>query len=105
MFKKYLAHVNLTLLTVILPAMYGCKSGSGGDSSLSGFLFGSDGTTNGGDIALLGGGSSGAASSVASTSGTDLAMLHQPEPASMLLIGGGLMAMTYFKSKIDRRSK
>ena len=82
--------LKLVVLTGALPFVYGC--GSGGVSSLASFLFGSTGI--GGGIALLGG----AAADLALTGGggTELATLHQPEPASMLLLGGGLAAMTYF---------
>ena len=86
-------HLKLIALALALPFIYGC---GGGASSLLGFLFGSGGSI--GDIVLLVGGGGGGG-------GGGLAGLHSPEPASMLLLGSGLMAMSYFKSKTNRRSK
>lgn len=86
----------LAILTGVLPLLYGC--GGGGSGALLAFLFGSAGI--GGGTALLGGGGSGVGGG-----GTSLATLHSPEPASMLLIGGGLMAMSYVKAKMDQRNK
>ena len=95
MIKKYLKCSNLLILTVILPFIYGCVPGSD-TSSLTGFLFGGGGL---GGVALLDGGGA------ALGGGAELATLHQPEPASMLLLGSGLAAMSYFKSKTGRRKK
>ncbi|MCK5014299.1 MAG: PEP-CTERM sorting domain-containing protein [Candidatus Omnitrophica bacterium] len=86
-FSKFL---KLVVLAGALPFVYGC--GSGGVSSLASFLFGSTGI--GGGIALLGG-----AAADATLGGAEVATLVNPEPASMLLIGGGLAAMTYFSSR------
>jgi len=97
MVKKSSKYLKFFGLAVALPFIYGCGSGS---SSLIGFLFGGGGGAGIGDIALLGsGGGTGLGG------GAGLAGLHSPEPASMLLVGGGIMAMTYFKSKTNRRNK
>ena len=72
--------VNFVVLS-ILPFIYGCVPGSGSLGS----LFGSGG--GGGNIA-----------SVAGDSGT-IATFHNPEPTSMLLMGGGMMAMAYYKNR------
>ena len=87
--------LKLIVLAGALPFVYGCGSG-GGVSSLASFLFGSTGI--GGGIALLGGA---AADATLGGGGAGLATLHQPEPVSLLLVGGGLAAMTYF----SRRNK
>ena len=74
-----------------LPFVYGC-GGGGGVSSLASFLFGSTGI--GGGIALLGG----TVTEVA-LAGTEVATLTNPEPASMLLLGGGLAAAAFLARK------
>lgn len=96
--KKTLAQSSkLIALAAALPFIYGCGGGAG-VGSLVGFLFG--GGLGAGEIALL---STGGAGSVIGTGGAGLAVLHNPEPASMLLVGSGLMAMGYFKSKSTHR--
>jgi len=93
--KNYQRCLKFVVLASALPFIYGC--GGGGVGSLVGFLFGGGLGGSIGDIVLLGGGGGGGGGSIAS--------LIQPEPASLLLIGSGIMAMTYFKSKADRHSK
>jgi len=94
MIMKSSKYLKLVGLAAALPFIYGCGSGSGAGSLLS-FLFGGGGT----EIALLGG------SGLSGIGGGAVASLVNPEPASMLLVGGGLMAMSYFKSKNNRKSK
>jgi hypothetical protein len=101
--KDYLKYLKPAVLAVMLSFIYGCGPGAGA-GSLIGFLFGNGGDIGGGTIALLGGGSA-AGGGIAAGGGAELATLHQPEPASMLLFGSGLMVMTYFKSKASRRNK
>lgn len=97
MTKNYIKCLKFVVLAAALPFIYGC--GGAGIGSLVGFLFGS-GLGSVGEIALLGSSGSGA---IAGASG--VASLINPEPASMLLVGSGMMAMSYFKSKTNRRSK
>jgi len=86
-------YFKLFVLVAALPFMYGCGGGTG---SLLSFLFGAGAGI--GDLVCLtcGGGGGG---------GGGIATLVQPEPASMLLLGSGLAAMSYFKAKAGRRSK
>ena len=94
--KKYLKQINLLILAAVLPFVQGCGAG-GGIASLTSFLFGGGGGIGSflplGIAAATGGG------------GTELAALHNPEPASMLLVGGGMMAMTYFRSRKNRNTQ
>jgi len=99
--KNYRRYLKFVVLASALPFIYGC--GGGGVGSLIGFLFGG-GLGSIGDIALLGGIGGGIAGAAGGGS-AGVATLIQPEPASVLLIGSGIMAMAYFKSKTDRRSK
>ena len=97
---KYLKFI---ALAAALPFIYGCGAGAG-IGSLVGFLFGGGGLGSIGDIALLGG-IGGGIGGAAGGGAAGVATLIQPEPASMLLVGSGIMAMSYFKSKTDRHSK
>jgi hypothetical protein len=100
--RTFIKCLKLVVLAAAFPFVYGCGPGAG-VSSLTGFLFGSGGGLSGGEIALLGGG--GASAGGALAGGAGLATLHQPEPATMLLLGGGLMAAAYVRSKLDRHGK
>jgi len=79
---------NFLLLSVLLPVVYGCQSSGGSDGSPS-------------ITSLLGGGTEGAGGVIPPPGGggDQLAQLHQPEPATMLLLGGGLVAMHYLKHR------
>ena len=105
--RVYARFVNFAILSV-LPFVYGCQ---GGDGSVLGSLFG--GSSAGG---IAGGSSAGGISSggsllaLSGTSGTggggggtEIATISQPEPATMLLLGGGLIAMAFY-SKRNRKN-
>ncbi|OGX38590.1 MAG: hypothetical protein A3C36_05800 [Omnitrophica WOR_2 bacterium RIFCSPHIGHO2_02_FULL_52_10] len=100
--KDYSKLLKLMVLVGTLPFIYGCGGGAG-IGSLVGFLFGGGGLS-GGDIALLGTSAGGLAGALGA-SGSQLATINQPEPASMLLLGGGLVAMGFYKSKANRSKK
>ena len=72
--------MNFIMLSVMLPFVSGCNGG-GGSASSGGSLFGA----SSGGAALGGGG------------GAELASIHQPEPMTMVLVGGGMMAMAYMR--------
>jgi len=95
--KRNNNYVKFVALAVALPFIYGCGTGSG-IGALVGFLFD-------GNVSPLSGISLLSSADVFGSSGAGLATLTQPEPASMLLVGSGLMAMSYFKSKSNHRSK
>jgi len=104
--KNNFKYIKLVALAATLPFIYGC--GGAGIGSLVSFLFGGGGLGSIGDIALLGGIGGGIAGAVGGAAGggaAGLATLSQPEPASMLLLGSGLMTMSYFKAKAGRRNK
>ncbi|MBN1870057.1 MAG: PEP-CTERM sorting domain-containing protein [Candidatus Omnitrophica bacterium] len=89
--------MKLVAMAGTLPFIYGC--GSGGGSSLASTLFGPD---SGISDTLSSLGSSidlSSASSSLTQGATELATLHQPEPASMLLLGSGLIAAMYFSRR------
>ena len=96
MMKSVIAKFKYVLLVLILPSIYGC--GGGGIGEIASFLFGGGGLGfGGGALPFIEGGHIAGAGEVAK--------IVQPEPASMLLLGSGLMAMGYFKSKTGQKRK
>jgi len=111
-------------LVALLPFISGCSGGGLAALGL-GSLFSSSGGGGGGLAAFLGlgslfassGGSGGllAFSSDGSgisqlpltliASGESIATIHNPEPASMLLLGGGMAAIAYFRNKKSQNNK
>ena len=82
---------NFLMLSILLPVVYGCGGGGGG-----------------GDLASLFGGSPSSGSSVVTGGGGEIIIggggveeilptLHNPEPATLLLIGSGIAAIGYLK--------
>ena len=83
----------------------GCGGGGGGLSSLFG---GGGGSSGAGDVfsALISGGSDvagGGTDSAASV--TSVATVHNPEPASVALFGGGLVGLAYLRRRKAQRAK
>lgn len=81
------------IFAIFLPFMAGC---GGGGVGFLGSLFGASGTL----LASLSGGGAGLS---ASTLGSSSATITNPEPATMLLMGSGMAAMAYFKSKSSHK--
>lgn len=80
--KNFFARaMNFVSFAILLPVISGCQGGGGGGLS---FLGGGSGGDSGG---FVGGG------------GDSIATIHNPEPATMLLMGSGLAAMAWYKSK------
>ena len=91
----FLRSMNFVILSVMLPFASGCNGGgSGGGTASLGSLFGA---SSGG--ATLTGGGPGGAGAGAGVGADALATIHQPEPTTMLLVGGGMMAMAYFRNR------
>ncbi|MCA9401484.1 MAG: PEP-CTERM sorting domain-containing protein [Candidatus Omnitrophica bacterium] len=95
MFKVKNKLSNLLSAVLLLPFLVGCNGGGGG-SSLSGLNGLFTGSSEGGfddtifSIARLG-------ADVPEQLG--VAVHHNPEPTTMLLLGTGLASMAYFKNK------
>jgi len=82
------------LWIAVLPFVTGCGGGGGLAFLGLGSLFGLGGA--GGSLFL--GGSGGSLALLGSSSGS-IPVLHNPEPTSMLLLGSGLAAMAFYKSR------
>ena len=100
-----LTRLNVFILAAVLPFVYGCLGGDGGSGSqLGGFvgqnLGGGEGITGGGVSSGISGFSDpGVSAAALSLSSGSLGTITNPEPASMLLIGGGIAAMAYYRRK------
>lgn len=109
MMNEGIKKLKVLILAGILPFIYGCGSGGGGLSALSSFLFGGEG-----GLGFLGGGSGssplgiGAGAALSSAAGLsvggEIATLVNPEPASMMLLGSGLVAMKFLQSQKNRKT-
>jgi len=89
-------------------AISGCGGGGGG---FSGFFEGLasifDGGPGGGDIVetLSSGGDLGGPVGTTGPELASAATVHHPEPASVMLFGGGLAGMAWLRRRTRRRSK
>ena len=83
------------LMVTALPLLSGCNGGGGGGGAVVGGLFGA--SSDGGST--LGGLSDGGAGVGGAVGGASLASIHNPEPTTMLLVGGGMMAIAYFRNR------
>ena len=91
MVKTVMARIMNFALLSLLPILAGCNGGGGGGSSAGGIS----------GLSSLGGGLTNIPtpdSLAAVTGGDALATLHNPEPATMLLLGGGIAAMAIVRS-------
>ena len=89
--KILLKAANFALLMMALPTFYGCN---GGAASQLGNLFGSGGSSVAADLSGGGG--------LLASSGGEVHTITNPEPATMLLMGSGFMAMAFFKNKLSK---
>ncbi len=94
MLKRVNVLLNNVFLLLTLPLLSGCLGG--GITSLGlGSLFGISGGSAVGELAFLSGNS--AVQAIAQT--------HNPEPATMVLMGSGLAALTYYRKATKRKVK
>ncbi len=92
----------------------GSGSGGGFFSALSSFFGGGQGGSDtGGSLpsslassSILGGGSGGGTGEIVSVPDSDIATLHHPEPASLMLFGGGLAGLAWSRRRnVHRRRR
>ena len=88
--NKFTILLNFTILSILLPYIYGCGSGVGA-TFLDGLLGGGGSAVDGGSVLL--------ASSGIEGGGATMAALHNPEPMTMALFGSGMLAMAFYKNR------
>lgn len=98
----YVHYLQALTLALLIPCLYGCGSGGDNSASLSSFAFGSGDAT----VSLLSSGDDPGAppaqdsfSSTSAITSTQLATIHNPEPATMLLLGSGIVAMRLTRNR------
>jgi hypothetical protein len=80
MIKNLLNKINYVVIALAYPLLTGCNGGGGS--------------------AGIGGGASGIAGGAGG--GSSFATIHNPEPTTMLLMGGGMMAIAMYKNKFKK---
>ena len=91
--KNNYINIRTIIVCLSLPLLAGCGGGGSGLLGLVGSLFG--GPIGGaGLLSLLDSGIG-----FTNDGGAGLAAVHNPEPATMLLLGGGMAAMARLKSR------
>lgn len=85
---------NFLMFSMLLPFVYGCNGGGGGGGTSLGALFQSDPNSGSTTETLL--------VAPGDLGGEVLTQVHNPEPATLLLLGGGMMAMGYFKNRAQK---
>ena len=97
--KNHIYKIFNFLLLAFLPLLAGC--GGGGSSSLVGL--GSLFAGGGGGSGFVGGDGGAGPDLGFSGGGVDIATISGPEPASLLLLGGGIAAISYLKNRITTK--
>lgn len=108
--KTYYARLQIFILFSVLPLLAGCLGGGGGAGTGGGVGLSGVVTTPQSGVELLfnpeiGGSGGGVSQNFAAAlltnpgSGEAMATIHNPEPISMLLVGGGMAAMMMFRHK------
>jgi hypothetical protein len=103
--RKIIGKINdYAMLVCTLPLIYGCSGGGGGGGlGFLGSFFGGGGSASSGGGTFTSGfafnGGAGAAGGA-----TGIATIVNPEPASMLLMGSGLVAMAIYNKKRHQKS-
>lgn len=96
--KGRIVNLSKSIFIIFLPFITGCQVGASGLLGLGSLFTGIGGAVSGlgAETSILGGLGQGGTEAA---SGVSVALVHNPEPASLLLMGTGMAAMAYFKHK------